>query len=140
VHMLLILRKITCGRTFSLRVIGVGIDIVDLDVFRARLDDGLIEELFLPEEVKYCSGRARPWESYAARFAAKEATFKALSAGLSQGLRWKHVEILKDESGAVAVQLTGLALKQAQEKKVKEIHLSVSHTKLNAMAIVVMEG
>lgn len=123
-----------------MRVIGVGIDIVDLDIFRARLDEDLIEELFLPEEVKYCSGRARPWESYAARFAAKEATFKALSVGLSHGLRWKHVEILKDESGAVAVRLTGKALQQAQEKEVKEIHLSVSHTKLNAMAVVVMEG
>ncbi len=139
--MLLILLKNTiCGRTFPLRVIGVGIDIVDLDIFRARLDDDLIEELFLPEEVKYCSGRARPWESYAARFAAKEATFKARSAGLSQGLRWKHVEIMKDESGAVSVRLTSKALKQAKEKEVKEIHLSVSHTKLNAMAVVVMEG
>ncbi len=123
-----------------MRVIGVGIDIVDLDVFRARLDDDLIEELFLPEEIKYCSGRARPWESFAARFAAKEATFKALSAGLSHGLRFKHVEILKDKSGAVAVRLTGKALKKAQEKEVKEIHLSVSHTKLNAIAAVVMEG
>ena len=123
-----------------MRVIGVGIDIVDLDTFRVRLDDGLIEELFLPEEVKYCSGRARPWESYAARFAAKEATFKALGAGLSHGLRWKHVEIMKDGSGAVSVLLTGKALEQAQEKKVKEIHLSISHTKLNAIAVVVMEG
>ncbi len=123
-----------------MNVIGVGIDIVDLDTFRTRLDDGLIEELFMPEEVKYCSGRARPWESYAARFAAKEATFKALSAGLSHGLRWKHVEIVKDKSGAVAVRLTDKALKQAQEKEVKEIHLSISHTKLNAIAVVVMEG
>ncbi len=123
-----------------MRVIGVGIDIVDLDAFRSRLDDGMIEELFMPDEVKYCSGRARPWESYAARFAAKEATFKALSAGLSHGLRWKHVEIVKDESGAVAVRLTDKALKQAQKKKIKEIHLSVSHTKLNAIAVVVMEG
>lgn len=121
-------------------IIGVGIDIVDLTVFRRRLDDGMVDELFLPVEIEYCSSRARPWESYAARFAAKEATFKALGAGLSHGLRWKQVEIVKLESGDVNVRLSGEALERAQEKNVRKINLSVSHTRQNAIAVVMMES
>jgi len=123
-----------------LRIIGVGIDIVDIGIFKKRLDEGMIRELFLPGEIEYCSTRARPWESYAARFAAKEASFKALSAGLSQGLRWKNVEIIKEESGAVSVQLNGIALEHASNKQVKQVRLSISHSGENAIAVVTMEG
>ncbi len=123
-----------------MRIIGVGIDIVDIGIFRSRLDDGMVSELFLPGEIEYCSSRARPWESYAARFAAKEASFKALGAGLSQGLRWKNVEIIKEESGAVSVQLNGRALEQARDKQVKQVRLSISHSGDNAIAVVTMEG
>jgi len=123
-----------------LRIIGVGIDIVDIGIFKSRLDDGMITELFLPGEIEYCSSRARPWESYAARFAAKEASFKALGAGLSSGLRWRSVEIIKEESGAVSVKLSGKALEQAGNLQVKQIRLSISHSGVNAIAVVTMEG
>ncbi|MCK4807009.1 MAG: holo-ACP synthase [Candidatus Aegiribacteria sp.] len=121
-------------------MIGVGIDIVDIGIFKSRLDDGMVSELFLPGEIEYCSSRARPWESYAARFAAKEASFKALGAGMSHGLRWKDVEIVKEESGAVSVQLNGQALEQAKNKQVKQVRLSISHSGENAIAVVTMEG
>ena len=123
-----------------MRIIGVGIDIVDIDVFRNRLDDGMVNELFLPGEIEYCSSRARPWESYAARFAAKEASFKALGVGLSHGLRWKDVEIIKEISGAVSVQLSGKALEHARNKHVEQVHLSISHSGHNAIAVVTMES
>ncbi|RKZ06007.1 holo-[acyl-carrier-protein] synthase [Candidatus Fermentibacteria bacterium] len=123
-----------------MRIIGVGIDIVDIGIFKSRLDDGMITELFLPGEIEYCSSRARPWESYAARFAAKEASFKALGVGLSSGLRWKSVEIIKEESGAVSVKLNGKALEHAGNLKVKQIRLSISHSGVNAIAVVTMEG
>ncbi len=118
-----------------MRIIGVGIDIVDVDVFRSRLDSGMINELFLPGEQEYCSSRARPWESYAARFAAKEAVFKALGAGLSQGLRWKTVEVVREESGAVGIALTGAALERALNMGVELVALSISHTGNSAIAI-----
>ena len=123
-----------------MRIIGVGIDIVDIGIFKSRLDDGMIAELFLPGEIEYCSSRARPWESYAARFAAKEASFKALGAGLSSGLRWRSVEVIKEESGAVSVKLSGKALEQAGNLQVKQIRLSISHSGVNAIAVVTMEG
>ena len=130
----------TTWETAYLRIIGVGIDIVDIGIFRSRLDDGMVSELFLPGEIEYCSTRARPWESYAARFAAKEASFKALGVGLSSGLRWKNVEVIKDESGAVSVQLNGKALEQAGNLRVKQVRLSISHSGDNAIAVVTMEG
>lgn len=117
----------------------MGIDIVDLAVFRRRLEagDGLAEELFLPAEIAYCSGRARPWESYAARFAAKEAVFKALGRGLSQGLRWKHVEVLRGECGAPGIRLLGEAEAVARELGVDTLQLSLSHSGDNAVALVI---
>lgn len=120
--------------------IGVGIDIVDIGVFRKRLDSGMVKELFLPGEIEYCNSRARPWESFAARFAAKEAVFKALGHGLSQGLRWKQVEVLKDESGAVSVELSGRALSRADAIKVKCISISISHTRNEAVAVAIAQG
>lgn len=121
-------------------IIGVGIDIVDVDVFRNRLDSGMIQELFLPGEREYCSGRARPWESYAARFAAKEAVFKALGAGLSQGMGWKMVEVLREESGALRIGLSGAARERALSLGVRSVSVSVSHTRNSAIAIATASG
>lgn len=121
-------------------ITGIGIDIVTLATFRRRLDDGLVAELFLPQEIAFCSTRARSWESYAARFAAKEAAFKALQAGLEQGLRWHHVEVLRDPAGPVALRLHGEAARLAAEKGVTACHLSLSHTSENAIAMVVLEN
>jgi holo-[acyl-carrier protein] synthase len=120
-------------------VIGVGIDIVDLDDFRARLSDALIDELFLPAEVEHASSRARPWESYGARFAAKEAAFKALGAGLADGLRFREVEVVRAPSGEVGIRLSGRALERASEKGVAASHLSIAHSAGSAVAIVIME-
>lgn len=121
-----------------MRVVGIGIDIVDLAVFRRRLEsqEGLAEDLFLPEEILYCRDRARPWESYAARFAAKEAAFKALGRGLSQGLRWNQIEVVRDSAGAVGLSLSGPALAAAEELEVDGLLLSMSHSGDNAIAVV----
>ena len=126
----------------SLRITGVGIDIVDMDIFRRRLheQEGLAGDIFLQAEMEYCDSRARPWESYAARFAAKEAVFKALGRGLSQGLTFRQVEVTRDSSGAVGVRLTGRALERACEIGITDIRLSMSHTANNAIAAAVAEG
>ncbi len=122
-------------------VIGIGIDSVDVLLFKSRLSDALIDELFLPNEIRYCESQVRFWENFAARFAAKEAAFKALGAGLSSGLRFKDVEIIKlQETGSVSLKLHGRALSVQTEKKIDSIHVSLSHTKKNAVAIVIAEG
>ena len=100
----------------------------------------LIQELFLPDEIAYCSTQHHNEANYAARFGAKEALFKALGAGLEQGLRWHDVEVVKEDSGAVHLQLSGKAAELAAEKSVTHTHLSLSHSRDNALAMVVLES
>ena len=122
-------------------IVGIGIDTVDVISFRDRLCDSLIEELFLPAEIEYCKSQVRYWENFAARFAAKEAVFKALGSGLSSGLRFKDVEIVKSlASGSVSLKLHGKALTIQSKKNVVSLHVSISHTRNNAVAIVIAEG
>lgn len=121
-------------------IVGVGIDIVDLEDFRARLSDALIAELFLPGETDYATSRARPWESFAVRFAAKEATMKALGAGLAQGMRWSDIEVVRDDTGRVELVLRGAALELSREKGARSMRLSVSHSSRSAVAVVILEG
>ena len=121
-------------------VIGIGIDTVDVVSFRKRLDDRFIEELFLPSEIEYCLSQVRYWENFAARFAAKEAVFKALGAGLSSGLRFRDVEIVKNpETGSISIRLHGKALAAQIEKRIERVLVSVSHTRMSAVAIVIAE-
>ncbi len=121
-------------------VIGIGIDIVELDRFGSRLSPELVAELFLPGEIVYCQSQHHSEENFAARFAAKEATFKALGAGLEQGLRWHDVEIKKLDSGAVLLDFHGRAAELAKEKRVAKTFVSLSHSRQNAIAMVVLEN
>jgi holo-[acyl-carrier protein] synthase len=121
-------------------IVGVGIDIVDLEEFRARLSDDLVADVFLPAEIEYASSRALPWESFAARFAAKEAAMKALGAGLAQGMRWRDIEVVRDAAGQVELALRGAALELSREKGTLSTSLSVSHSARSAVAVVILEG
>jgi len=121
-------------------IIGVGIDIVDIDDFRKRLTPGLEAELFLPPEREYASSMARPWENLAVRFAAKEAAFKALGTGLSGGIRWHDVEIVRDGTGRVSLRFHGRAGELAAGLEVRGQHLSMSHSRHSAIAVVMLEG
>ena len=122
-------------------IIGVGIDIVDIEEFRKRLSPELEDELFLPSEKAYASAMARSWENYAVRLAAKEAAFKALGAGLSQGMGWKDVEVTRnDGTGRVALRFHGRAEEIAGERNVIASHLSMSHSRRSAIAVVLLEG
>ena len=121
-------------------IIGLGIDIVDLAAFKDRLDDDLIAELFLPAETEYCRTQVRFWENFAGRFAAKEAAFKALGSGLEQGLRFDQIEIVRAGTGAVSLALTGRAAELAAEQGVSKTFVSISHSRSNAVAVVIAEG
>jgi len=120
---------------------GIGIDITDVREFRERLSEELIQELFLQEEISYCMSQVRYWENFAARFAAKEAAFKALGHGLSSGLRFLDVEVVKmSEKGAVSLKLHGAALEVMREKGITRMLVSLSHTRLSAIAVVIAEA
>ncbi len=115
-------------------VIGVGIDVADLDRFEASMarTPGLRERLFTPRE------RDRPLASLAARFAAKEALAKALGAPV--GMSWHDAEVVSEESGRPRFELRGTVQARADELGVGSVHLSLSHDAGIASALVVLES
>ena len=115
-------------------VIGVGIDVCDIDRFAESLarTPGLRERLFTPQEA------ARPAASLAARFAAKEALAKAL--GAPQGMAWHDAEVVSEESGRPRFDLRGTVRARADDLGVGSVHLSLSHDAGIASAVVVLEG
>jgi len=122
---------------------GIGVDLVEVERFRRGHREGgleFTEEVFTPAEARYCRTQARYWEHFAARFAAKEAAFKALGAGLGQGLRWKMVEVVRDSSGAVSLLFSGRATELVRSRRIAKIHLTLTHNRHSAAAVVVLEG
>lgn len=115
-------------------VVGVGIDVCDLDRFGASLErtPGLRERLFTDAEA------ARPPHSLAARFAAKEALAKAL--GAPAGLEWHDAEVVTDPTGRPSFVLRGTVRARADELGVASVHLSLSHDAGIASAVVVLES
>jgi holo-[acyl-carrier protein] synthase len=115
-------------------IVGVGIDVVDLERFGESLKrtPGLRERLFTPGEA------TRPLASLAARFAAKEAVAKAL--GAPGGLLWHDAEVVSEESGRPVLTMRGTVLARADELGVISVHLSLSHDAGIASAVVVLEG
>jgi holo-[acyl-carrier protein] synthase len=119
-------------------LIGLGIDVVDLDRFRAVLDrtPRIADRLFTEEERHYAGLQADPTPRLAARFAAKEATMKALGVGLG-AFAFREVEVVGLPSHAPALHLRGLAAEVAGRAGVREWMISLTHSDLIAEAIVV---
>ena len=124
-------------------IIGIGLDLVEIERVRGMLErhpSRARAKLFTPGEVDHCGRVREPVESFAARFAAKEALFKALGTGLSGGARWCDVEVVVMDSGAPMLRLHGPTLRIAEELGVTRAHVSLTHTRHLASAYVVLEG
>ena len=117
-------------------VIGVGIDLVDIERFE-RVKPRVRERLFTPAEAKYCVLQRRPDLHFAARFAAKEAVLKALGTGWSGGISWTDVEIVREKHGEAAVKLSGVAAKRAKTMKIRTWLVSMTHTSTTAAAVAI---
>jgi holo-[acyl-carrier protein] synthase len=123
-------------------IVGIGVDIVELARFNGameRLKEKFLLRLFTPDEQSYCEGHRDPVPHFAARFAAKEAVFKALGTGWAKGVTWLDVEVQKEAQEAPGIILHGEALRLCKEKGVRKVHLSLSHTDHWAVAMVVLE-
>lgn len=119
-------------------MIGIGVDLCDVDRMRVVIarTPSIVERLFTPGEVDYCSQRADPSERYAARFAAKEAVLKAMGLGLG-ACRWHDIEVVRAESGQPGVILRGAAAEAAAARGISRWLLTMSHTATLAEAIAV---
>jgi holo-[acyl-carrier protein] synthase len=118
-------------------VIGLGIDAVDIDRFRALLArrPGMEARLFTPGEREYAARLADAAPSLAARFAAKEAVMKALGVGLG-AFAWQDVEVVRLEGGQPSLRVTGAARALASEQGVGKWRVSLTHTDSLASAVV----
>lgn len=124
-------------------IFGIGIDIIEVDRIRKQIDAksrSFASKIFTGKEIEYCESKLKnKAQNYAVRFAAKEAFFKALGTGWRDGLAWKDVEIENDELGKPNVILHGKSKRIIQESNISKIHVSLSHIKDVAVAVVILE-
>lgn len=122
-------------------MIGIGIDAIEIQRFREvlRRRPRFVDRVFTDAEVATLSDRTDPVPGLAARFAAKEATMKALGIGIG-GARFTDIEVERESSGAPSLRVTGRARARADELEVEIFHLSLTHTASTAQAIVIADG
>lgn len=126
-----------------MRIIGHGIDAVEIDRIArslAEFGDRFLERVFTPAERAYAQQSKRRDEHLAARFAAKEAVFKALGTGWSGGIAWTDVEVCLEPSGRPFVKLYGRAAEIAYQQAIRAWSLSLTHTKTMAIASAIATG
>jgi holo-[acyl-carrier protein] synthase len=123
-------------------IIGTGVDIVEIARLRKaveRLKDRFIQRVFTTDEQQFCNQHRDPAPYYAARFAAKEAVFKALGTGWAKGVTWQDVEVFRQQQEAPTLILHGEAQRLSRLMGATKVHLSLSHSEQSAIAMVIME-
>lgn len=123
-------------------IVGSGIDIVEVPRVAesiARFGERFVKRIFTEAEIHYCDSKANRMERYAARFAAKEAAFKAIGTGWRNGVTWRDVEVRRERGGRPTIVFSGKAAEFAQKLGVKRTALSLSHTAQHAIAQVILE-
>jgi len=124
-------------------IVGTGIDIAETTRIQQVLDRHgarFCRRVYTSEEISYCEKSKNKAERYAARFAAKEAAFKALGAGWREGVRWRDVEITHRPSGKPELILSGRAAELARELGVIRTAVSISHAAHYVVAQVIFES
>ena len=124
-------------------IVGTGIDMVEISRIEAsiaRFGDRFLERIFTPGEIAYCQRKRASAESFAARFAAKEAGAKALGTGIQHGITWLEIEVAREPGQRPTLRLHGRAAAWAAKLGVRRCWLAISHTGSLAVATVSMEG
>jgi holo-[acyl-carrier protein] synthase len=115
-------------------IVGLGVDICEIDRMERALarHPTMRERVFTAEERAYCDAKARPAESYAGRFASREAVIKAL--GGYRGKRWQDISVTRSASGAPAIRLDGNAKLRADMLGVSRVLVTFTHERTHAVA------
>jgi len=124
-------------------IVGIGTDIVSVERLarlRGERGDRFLKLVFTPGELEHCAGKAGLDQRLAVRFAAKEATMKALGTGWRKGVQFTQIEVRAQKSGKPELILTGDALRRAEQLGAKAFHVSLSHERQNAVAVVILEN
>jgi holo-[acyl-carrier protein] synthase len=122
--------------------VGTGVDLAEVPRIQAsieRFGEKFIQRIYTAREIAYVERKANKFERYAARFAAKEAGMKAIGTGWRRGVRWQDFEVANLPSGKPTLLLHGVAAEFAERLGVKNVSLSLTHTRELGMAHVILE-
>jgi holo-[acyl-carrier protein] synthase len=123
-------------------IVGTGIDLVEIDRVAHMIEslgERMYSRLFSEHEASYIRNKLLPAQHAAVRLAAKEAAFKALAGTeLARHITWRDVEVVSDGHGIPSIRLHGTAHRRARELGVTRIHVSLTHTRDTAAAVVVL--
>jgi len=120
-------------------VIGIGIDIIEIDRIRdsiERFGDRFLNKIYTQKEIDYCLKKKYKYQHLAARFAAKEAVYKALATGWDKDVSWQNIEISNEPNGMPIVTLQGKLKKFLSEGKNLKISMSHSRDYVTCVAII----
>lgn len=122
-------------------ILGIGTDIIKVDRLQRSIEknERFAEKVFTTAEISYCEARASKYQSYAARFAAKEAVMKAIGTGWDGTINWTDIEVVLDHLGKPGILCHGATLAFMDKHRITHIHLSLSHEQDYAVAYVVLE-
>jgi holo-[acyl-carrier protein] synthase len=123
-------------------ICGVGIDLVEnsrLEKIIEKWGQKFLTRIFSDQEIQYCGKHIKSSTHYGARFAAKESFLKAMGIGMGMGINLRDIEVVNDDNGKPALALCGEAKAQIERRKITNIHLSLTHTKNYATALVILE-
>src|SRR5579859_6252128 len=124
-------------------IVGTGIDLVEIERIRhsvERFGERFLARLYTASEQAYCLRKRNAAESLAARFAAKEAAAKALGTGISRGVNWLEIEVVREPGGRPNIRFHGRAADLASRLGVARAALSITHTSDLSMASVLLEN
>jgi holo-[acyl-carrier protein] synthase len=124
-------------------LVGTGIDMIEIRRIAQsieRFGDRFKSRVFTPGEIAYCQAKKNSAESFAARFAAKEAGAKALGTGIQHGVTWKELEVRREPGRRPHLHFSGRAREIAARLGVRHISLSLTHSSTTAMAAVHLEN
>ncbi|BAU54299.1 holo-ACP synthase [Mucilaginibacter gotjawali] len=122
-------------------IAGLGIDMIEVERVAAKIgkESGFRELVFSKNEILYCEAKKNKFQHYAARFAAKEAFFKAIGTGWLEGTLFNEIEIINNDAGKPELVLLGSTIKTIGALGIVKILVSLSHIKTMATAIVIIE-
>ena len=124
-------------------IVGTGTDLAEVPRIAQsveRFGERFLNRVYTPGECAYALSKANFAERLAARFAAKEAGMKAIGTGWSHGVRWQDFEVINQPSGKPTLLFHGIARQIANQLGASRVHLSLTHTKEMALAVVILEA
>ncbi len=120
-------------------VIGIGTDIIEIDRIKDSIEkngDRFLSKIYTPTEIEYCQSKANKYQHFAARFAAKEAVYKALATGWQEVLSWQDIEIFNESTGMPVVTMRGKLKEFLSDDK--SLKISISHSKNYVVCVAII--